>query len=104
MSVPGSFAPLVAARPLRVAVVGAGPAGIYAAEALSHQDSVPVSVDLLDVIYTCQVRQEWYRDHQLFNAEAPLDFVGSARVSDPVEATPERMGALLDWKDGSRAR
>src|SRR5438105_11591464 len=52
MSGPGSFAPPVAARPLRVAVVGAGPAGIYAAEALSHQDSVPVSVDLLDRLPT----------------------------------------------------
>ncbi|MCO7219693.1 FAD-dependent oxidoreductase [Klenkia sp. PcliD-1-E] len=35
-------------RPLRVAVVGAGPAGIYAAEALADQDDVPVAVDLLD--------------------------------------------------------
>jgi NADPH-dependent glutamate synthase beta subunit-like oxidoreductase len=35
-------------RPLRVAVVGAGPAGIYAAEALTRQDAVPVAVDLVD--------------------------------------------------------
>jgi ferredoxin--NADP+ reductase len=35
-------------RPLRVAVVGAGPAGIYAADALSRQDDVPVAVELVD--------------------------------------------------------
>jgi ferredoxin--NADP+ reductase len=37
---------------LRVAVVGAGPAGIYAAEALSRQESVPIAVDLLDRLPT----------------------------------------------------
>jgi len=40
------------ARPLRVAVVGAGPAGIYAADALTGQDDVPVSVDLIDRLPT----------------------------------------------------
>jgi ferredoxin--NADP+ reductase len=35
-----------------VAVVGAGPAGIYAAEALTRQDDVPVAVDLIDRLPT----------------------------------------------------
>ncbi len=39
-------------RPLRVAVVGAGPAGIYAAEALTRQTDVPVAVDLIDRLPT----------------------------------------------------
>jgi ferredoxin--NADP+ reductase len=39
-------------RPLRVAVVGAGPAGIYAADALAGQDAVPVAVDLIDRLPT----------------------------------------------------
>ncbi|MCW2584240.1 MAG: fprA [Klenkia sp.] len=39
-------------RPLRVAVVGAGPAGVYAAEALADQDDVPVAVDLVDRLPT----------------------------------------------------
>ncbi|MEU2351335.1 NADP oxidoreductase [Modestobacter sp. NPDC049651] len=39
-------------RPLRVAVVGAGPAGIYAADALTAQDDVPVAVDLVDRLPT----------------------------------------------------
>ncbi|MGY1747128.1 FAD-dependent oxidoreductase [Blastococcus sp. SYSU D00695] len=41
-----------AARRLRVAIVGAGPAGIYAAEALTRQTDVPVSVDLIDRLPT----------------------------------------------------
>ncbi|SFK86172.1 FAD-dependent oxidoreductase [Geodermatophilus ruber] len=39
-------------RPLRVAIVGAGPAGIYAAEALTRQQEIPVAVDLLDRLPT----------------------------------------------------
>ncbi|WP_255363243.1 FAD-dependent oxidoreductase [Geodermatophilus sp. DSM 45219] len=37
---------------LRVAVVGAGPAGIYTAEALTRQQEVPVAVDLIDRLPT----------------------------------------------------
>jgi NADPH-dependent glutamate synthase beta subunit-like oxidoreductase len=48
----GSTPPPSAERPLRIAVVGAGPAGIYAADALSRQDAVPVAVDLLDRLPT----------------------------------------------------
>jgi ferredoxin--NADP+ reductase len=39
-------------RPLRVAVIGAGPAGIYTADALTRQDAVPVAVDLVDRLPT----------------------------------------------------
>ena len=35
-------------RPLRVAIVGSGPSGMYAADALVSQDVVPVSVDVID--------------------------------------------------------
>ncbi len=45
-------APASVQRPLRVAVIGAGPAGIYAADALAAQDDVPVAVDLIDRLPT----------------------------------------------------
>ena len=48
----GSAAPPSERRPLRVAIIGAGPAGIYAADALTRQDDVPVSVDLIDRLPT----------------------------------------------------
>lgn len=39
-------------EPLRVAVVGSGPAGIYAADALTRQRGVPVRVDIMDRLPT----------------------------------------------------
>jgi ferredoxin/flavodoxin---NADP+ reductase len=39
-------------RPLRVCVVGAGPAGLYAADALTFQSDVPVTVDLIELLPT----------------------------------------------------
>ena len=47
MSGPGS-----PARPLRVAIVGAGPAGFYAAEQLLKQDRLAVQVDMFDRLPT----------------------------------------------------
>ncbi|WP_017616486.1 FAD-dependent oxidoreductase [Nocardiopsis salina] len=38
--------------PLRVAVIGSGPAGIYTADALPRQQRVPVAVDVLDRLPT----------------------------------------------------
>jgi NADPH-dependent glutamate synthase beta subunit-like oxidoreductase len=48
----GAAPPPSAARPLRVAIIGAGPAGIFAADALSRQTDVPVAVDLIDRLPT----------------------------------------------------
>lgn len=39
-------------RALRVAVIGAGPSGLYAADALVNQDDVSVSVDVIDKLPT----------------------------------------------------
>ena len=35
-------------RPVRVAVIGSGPPGMYAADALVGQEAVPVSIDIID--------------------------------------------------------
>ncbi len=46
-----------------------------------------LSADLLDVIYTCQSRQTWYRDEALVNGEEPLPFVGSLTIAaEPADA------------------
>lgn len=39
-------------EPLRVAVIGSGPAGIYTADALTRQDREPVAVDIYDRLFT----------------------------------------------------
>ncbi len=43
------------------------------------------SPDLLDTIYVCQQRQEWYRGFARSEGERPVPFVGSARLANDVE-------------------
>ena len=63
-----------------------------------------VSADLLDTVYVCQARQEWYRDNQLLNGEVPLDFVGSAALVTPLIDAVDRMRVVLDWTVETRRR
>jgi ferredoxin--NADP+ reductase len=62
--------PGTAAQPLRVAIVGAGPTGYYAAEALFRQPDLVVSVDLFDRLPTPYglVRAGVAPDHQKIKA------------------------------------
>jgi len=62
-----------------------------------------VSADLLDVVYTCQARQEWYRNHQLLNGEDPVGFVGTLTTATPVVAAAAAMGEVLQWDADARA-
>src|SRR5262249_5974824 len=45
------------------------------------------SPDLLDTVYLCQQRQEWYREFARMSGARPLDFVGSVSVSSDVVET-----------------
>src|ERR1700733_4752946 len=45
------------------------------------------SPDLLDTVYICQQRQEWYRDFARSVREEALPFVGTATVQSDVEQT-----------------
>ncbi len=63
-----------------------------------------VSADLLDVVYTCQARQEWYRDHQLLNGEARLAFLDTATTATPTEQTAAEMANTFGWNAEARAR
>jgi len=47
------------------------------------------SPNLLDTIYICQQRQEWYHDFARSSSEAPLPFVSSISLTDEIEATAE---------------
>jgi Zn-dependent peptidase ImmA (M78 family) len=60
------------------------------------------SADLLETIYTCQLRQDWYRDFARANGEHPLDFIGSATLTDSVPDTAARIRHRLGFDLGER--
>ena len=61
-----------------------------------------VSANLLDTVYVCQARQEWFRDHQLLNGEPPVPFVGAATLGMPVVRVVQEMRASLSWTSETR--
>lgn len=56
-----------------------------------------LSPDLLDTIYICQQRQEWYRDFARSSGNEPLAFVGSVDVTSDVVATAESIRHTLGF-------
>ena len=60
------------------------------------------SSDLLDTLYICQQRQEWYREFAKSMGERPLAFVGSVRVGDDVVQTAVRIRHTLSFDIDAR--
>jgi Zn-dependent peptidase ImmA (M78 family) len=55
------------------------------------------SPDLLDTVYICQQRQEWYRDFARSDGEEALPFVGSVNLTDGVEAAAATIRGALGF-------
>jgi Zn-dependent peptidase ImmA (M78 family) len=55
------------------------------------------SPDLLETVYICEQRQEWYRDFARTTGEATLSFVGSLTVSDAATTAATRIRDALDF-------
>ena len=53
------------------------------------------SPDLLDTLYLCQQRQDWYRDYARIHALPALKFIGSASTGDEPAAVAEVMRERL---------
>jgi Zn-dependent peptidase ImmA (M78 family) len=62
------------------------------------------SPDLLDTLYICEQRQEWYRDFARSEGEVRLAFVGSADLSSDVRQTAARMRTALGFNIEERRR
>ena len=69
----------------------------------SHVGHRP-SPNLLDTVYLCQQRQDWYRDFALSMHEPTLAFVGSARLEDDIVKIAARMRHALGFDLEERRR
>ena len=59
--------------------------------------------DLLETIFLCQQRQDWYRDFALTVRLPESGFVGSAALSDRPEDVAARMAETLGFDVAARA-
>ena len=55
------------------------------------------SPNLLDTIYTCQDRQNWYREFARVDDQPELSFVGSATIDTPPEVVADEMQEILGF-------
>jgi Zn-dependent peptidase ImmA (M78 family) len=62
------------------------------------------SPDMLDVIYICQQRQEWYRDYARSVGEEQIAFVGSVGVTDDIVSTAASIRRVLAFDIEERRR
>ena len=56
-----------------------------------------ISPNLRDMIYACQQRQDWFRDHARTVRSDALDFVGSAKLDSPIVETAEAIRRELSF-------
>lgn len=62
------------------------------------------SPDLLDTVYICQQRQEWYRDFARTVGETRLPFVGASTLNGDIRETATRMRSALGFSTEERRR
>lgn len=60
------------------------------------------SADLLDTLYLCEQRQEWYREYAMRNGQDPLPFVGSLNKRIAVVEAAEYMRKILSFEVSQR--
>lgn len=60
------------------------------------------SSNLLDTLYLCQQRQDWYRDHARMHGLPTLPFVGSASLREAPEVVAQRLRETLSLSTEAR--
>jgi len=71
---------------------------------VQNEFTVRPSPNLLDTIYMCQQRQEWYHDYARSMGEEPLAFVSTASVKDDVVMTAAKMRQFIGFDIDERKR
>lgn len=71
---------------------------------VANRDVRRPSPDLLDTIYLCQQRQEWFRDYARVHALPRVDFVGSVASWESPEKVAEAMRQRLGLRIAERQR
>lgn len=61
------------------------------------------SPHLLDTVYLCQRRQDWYHEYALEEEHDPVDFVGSASLDDDPAEVAQRMSSMLEFRVDDRS-
>lgn len=61
------------------------------------------SPHLLDTVYLCQRRQDWYHEYALGEDHDPVDFVGSASLDDDPAEVARKMSSTLDFRVDDRS-
>jgi Zn-dependent peptidase ImmA (M78 family) len=60
------------------------------------------SPDLLDTVYQCQQRQDWYRDYARVRREGPVPFVGTCTIDTDVVEAARAMREMLSYQTEDR--
>lgn len=60
------------------------------------------SPDLLDTVYQCQQRQDWYRDYARVRREGPVPFVGTCTTDTDVVEAARAMRETLSYQTEDR--
>lgn len=71
---------------------------------IKNEYTVRPSPNLLDTIYMCQQRQEWYHDYARAMGEEPLSFVGAVSIKDNVVVTATKMRQFIGFDIDERKK
>jgi Zn-dependent peptidase ImmA (M78 family) len=71
---------------------------------MRNQEVRRPSADLLDTIYLCQARQDWYRDYAVLHGLSDADAVGTTTIENPYELVADRMRRALAFELTDRGR
>lgn len=71
---------------------------------IKNEYTVRPSPNLLDTIYMCQQRQEWYHDYARAMGEEPLSFVGAVSIKDNVVVTATKMRQFIGFDIDERRK